>query len=245
MSYALEGYYSDTPVAANAMASERTAFIRRTYMHLAGAILAFTGIEYAIFKLLPTQVLMNILGLFFHPASFLIVFVAFIGVGYLARMWAFSGASQATQYLGLALYVLLEAIIFIPIMAVCLLSPSLKEANILPNAAIMTLSMFAGLTLAVFTTRKDFSFLGPILSVACMLMFGLCIAAMFFGPQMGLFYSFIGVALACAYILYDTSNVLHHFRTDQHVAAALELFCSIAYLFMNIVRIMILTSRNN
>jgi FtsH-binding integral membrane protein len=47
------------------------------------------------------------------------------------------------------------------------------------------------------------------------------------------------VAFAAGAILYDTSNVMHHYRTDQHVAASLSLFASIALLFwyiLNIVR---------
>ena len=47
------------------------------------------------------------------------------------------------------------------------------------------------------------------------------------------------VILACGFILYDTSNVLHHYRTDQHVGAALELFASLALLFYYILRISI------
>jgi FtsH-binding integral membrane protein len=50
------------------------------------------------------------------------------------------------------------------------------------------------------------------------------------------------VALASGYILYYTSQVMLHFRTDQHVAAALELFASVAYLFYNILHIVMATS---
>jgi FtsH-binding integral membrane protein len=45
------------------------------------------------------------------------------------------------------------------------------------------------------------------------------------------------VAFAGTAILYQTSNVLHRFRTDQHVAAALVLFASVALLFWYILRI--------
>ena len=40
-------------------------------------------------------------------------------------------------------------------------------------------------------------------------------------------------------ILYDTSNVLHHYRTEQYVAAALALFASVALLFWYILQIVI------
>ena len=62
-------------------------------------------------------------------------------------------------------------------------------------------------------------------------------AAMIFGFNLGLFFSFAMVAVACAAILYHTSNVLHRYRTDQHVAAALALFASVALLFWYILQI--------
>ena len=49
MAYLQEGYYSDRTVAT-AMPSERVTFIQRTYGHLAGAILAFAGIEALLIK---------------------------------------------------------------------------------------------------------------------------------------------------------------------------------------------------
>jgi len=105
----------------------------------------------------------------------------------------------------------------------------------------VTLCVFAGLTASVFITRADFSFLGPILAVAMFLMLGVIIAAIFFPPVQGLLglgFSFVMVALMAGYILYDTSNVIHHFRTDQHVAAALELFADVALMFWYVLRIL-------
>jgi len=242
MSYALD--YSRSGAAAFAGASERAAFIRRTYTHLAGAILAFTLIEVAIFNLVPRAELEHqIMRFFSMPMSQLILFGAFIGVGWVARMWAYGGTSQAMQYMGLALYVVFQALIFVPLMFVAI--HYRPNDNILPTAAILTLSMFGGLTVAVFVTRKDFSFLGSILSVASFLMFGLIVAACIFGISLGLGFAFLAVALACGYILYDTSNVLHHFRTDMHVAASLELFASVAYLFYYIIYILLMNSRRN
>ena len=40
------------------------------------------------------------------------------------------------------------------------------------------------------------------------------------------------IVLACGYILYHTSNILHQYRIGQHVAASLALFASVALLFM-------------
>jgi uncharacterized protein len=54
--------------------------------------------------------------------------------------------------------------------------------------------------------------------------------------------AFAMVALASVAILYQTSNVIHHYRTDQHVAAALALFAAVATLFYYILWILIQTS---
>jgi FtsH-binding integral membrane protein len=51
------------------------------------------------------------------------------------------------------------------------------------------------------------------------------------------------VAFAGAAILYETSNILHHYRPNQHVAASLSLFASVALLFWYVLRIF-MGSRN-
>ncbi|MCS7046951.1 MAG: Bax inhibitor-1 family protein [Gemmataceae bacterium] len=236
--YELEGYGYDAPIAMEAERSERAIFIQRTYAHLAGAVLAFTALLTAFFTLLPqedlTRFMMTVFG---SPLSLLILLAAFIGCGYLARYWAHASTSLAMQYLGLALYVLFEALIFVPILYVA--RYRIGDPNLIAQAGIMTLCVFGGLTVSVFVTRKDFSFLGPILSIAGFLLMGLIIAAIFFPIGLGLGFSFVMVVLASAFILYDTSNVLHHYRTDQYVGAALELFASLALLFYYILRIFI------
>ena len=49
------------------------------------------------------------------------------------------------------------------------------------------------------------------------------------------------IALASGYILYDTSNVLHHYREDQYVAAAIELFADVALMFWYILQIFVMS----
>jgi hypothetical protein len=71
------------------------------------------------------------------------------------------------------------------------------------------------------------------------------ICATIFGFQLGLVFIVPMIALASGYILYDTSNVLHHYRIGQHVAAALALFASVALLFWYILQLVLsLTSRD-
>lgn len=236
-------YELDARIAARAEPSERAAFIYRTYAHLAGAVLAFVLLEAALFTLVPQQELQQFLMTAFRsPISLLILFAAFIGVGFVARMWAHASTSPAMQYLGLALYVVFQAIIFVPILFVAVYY--VRDPNLIPQAGILTLSVFAGLTIIAFTSGKDFSFLRSILSLASAIVIGVMIAAIFFPIGLGLGFSVLMVVIASGFILYDTSNVIHHYRTDQHVGAALELFASLALLFFYILRILILMSNN-
>ncbi|HEX4588796.1 MAG TPA: hypothetical protein VH120_02625, partial [Gemmataceae bacterium] len=86
MSYSVDNYITDRPVAANAIPAERAAFIRRTYLHVAGAILAFAAIEAALLSTsLGEQVIMTV---FTGRGGMLLLMALFIGGGYLANYWA-------------------------------------------------------------------------------------------------------------------------------------------------------------
>lgn len=230
--------YEMAPIAIESDRSERAAFIRRTYGHLAVAILAFVAIETAIFGVLRPMMGRSfddtLFSMFQSQVSWLLVMVAFIGVSYLAQYWAFNGGNPALQYAGLGLYVVAEALIFVPILYVAMyLIPSAEghQFDLVGQAGILTLCLFAGLTAVVFFTGKDFSFLAPIIFIASFVALGVIICAMIFGWTLGLWFSLAMIALAAGAILYDTSNIMHKFRTDQHVAASLSLFASVALLF--------------
>jgi uncharacterized protein len=106
-------------------------------------------------------------------------------------------------------------------------------------AAVLTLAVFGLLTAIVFFTRKDFSFLGPILGIAGLLIFGAILLSVFGLFNLGTGFCMLLVVFASGAILYDTSNVLHHYRTEQYVAASLALFASVGLLFWYILQIVI------
>jgi FtsH-binding integral membrane protein len=228
--------------AADARADARAAFIRKTYGHLAGAILAFIGVEYLLLQ--SESARQFSLAMMSGQISWLIVLGAFMVVSWLATSWANSDTSRGMQYLGLSLYVLAQAVIMLPLLTIADLLAEAKPqvyGGVIQTAAILTLAVFGGLTLAVLLTRRDFSFLGPILSVASLLALGAIIAGAIFGFNLGLFFCFAMVALASGYIIFQTSNVLHNFRTDQYVAASLALFASVALLFWYILQILLMS----
>jgi len=106
-------------------------------------------------------------------------------------------------------------------------------------AAVLTLSVFGILTAVVFVSRKDFSFLGPILGIAGALMMGAIVLSFFGLLNLGTGFCIFGVAVFSGFVLYDTSNILHHYRTEQYVAASLALFASVGLLFWYVLRVVI------
>ncbi len=244
MSYSIDGYISDRPLAANALPAERVTFIRRTYAHVAGAILALAGIEALLLNTSLGEQFIETVFARGGNGAMLVLLLLFVGGGYLAQYWAHAATSRAMQYAGLALYVVLQAVILFPMLYVAD-SQYFAGQHIIAKAAIMTLAIFGGLTVAVFVSKQDFSFLGPILGVVSFGVLALIICAMLFGLNLGTWFSFAMVGMAAAFIIYDTSNVLHHYRTDQHVGAALQLFASVALLFFYILRILMNSSSRN
>lgn len=221
--------------------SQRLGFIRRTYAHLTGAILALIGLETALFTLVPAQTMEAMVDRMMGGYGWLLVLGAFMAVGWVARMWANSGSSRSVQYAGLGLYVIAEAVILLPLLYIAIrLDPSIPV-----TAALITAITFVGLSVFVMTTRVDLAGWGKYLFLAGILAMGLIVAGIVAGFSIGLWFSGAMVALACAYILYDTSNVLHHYQTSQHVAASLALFASVVLLFWYVLRILMMFSNDD
>ncbi len=230
-------YESSGQVVAAAGISERTAFIRRVYVHLAGAVAAFLVLECLLLTLFPPDVLLENIGPALGGYGWLIVLGVFMGVSWLARSWADSSTSSGLQYAGLGLYVVAEAVIFLPLMALSLMID--RSGSIPLQAGLITGTVFIGLTAMTMLTGADFSWLGRYLFLAGMVALATIVIGIFAGFQLGLFFSAAMVLLAAGYILYDTSNIMHHYRTDQHVAASLALFASVALMLWYVMRILI------
>ena len=224
--------------AANSPAAERAAFIRKTYTHLAGALLLFTGLEYYLVNAPFAQKMAMAMTSGF---SWLIVLAAFMGVGYVSDRMARSQSSEGMQYLGLGLFVA-EAIIFLPLLYIATMY---SDAGLIPTAGLMTLLLVGGLTATVFITKKDFSFLSGILSIGFFVAMGFIVCSMIFGFSLGLVFSSVMVLFAAGSVLYTTSNVMHHYHPSQHVAASLALFSAVALMFWYILQILMsLTGRD-
>jgi hypothetical protein len=216
---------------AESSSDERASFMRKTYAHLAGAVLAFVGLEFLLINSpLAAPLVTTMLGGRF---SWFIVLALFMGVSWVANWWANSDTSPAMQYLGLGLYVVAEAIIFLPMLFIA----NYYFEGAISNAAFITISLFGALTAIVFVTGKDFSFLGPILAICGFVAMGVIAASLVFGFSIGTIFAGAMALFAGGAILYNTSNVMRQYRPTQHVAASLALFASVALLFWYILQL--------
>lgn len=232
-------YLFSSEVNEQAVSEQRASFIRRTYLHLAAAVALFVGVEYFLINS-PWVINTMLSVLNSGKYSWLLILGAFVVVGWMARSMARSLASPALQYLGLGLYILAEAVLFVPMIFV---AAHYSTPDVLPTAAFLTTVLFGALTLFALTTRKDFSFMRGFLTIGGLLALGTIVAGTLFGFTLGLWFSVAMIVLAAGAILHDTSNIVLHYPTDQHVAASLELFASVALLFWYILRLVMALNR--
>ncbi len=214
--------------------TERAVFYRKTYAHLAGAVLLFILVETLFFQIPP---ILNFALSLTEGYSWLIMLGGFLFITNYAERIALKSKSNNKHYLALLIYVIAEAFIFIPLIFIALTYTENGSLDILNQAAIMTLSLFTGLSAIVLITRKDFSFLKSILAVGFAIALGLIVAGVLFGFNLGLLFSAAMVILASGSILYQTSNLVHRYKSHQYVAASLGLFASLMLLFWYILNL--------
>ena len=226
-------------IVANANETERSTFIKRTYLHLGLAVLAFAGIEAL---LISSGVAKSFVGtLAANKWLWFVILALFMGVSYVADNWARTPMSREKQYMGLGLFVVAEAIVFMPLLYIAYN----YAPNVIPQAALMTLALAGGITFTAFTTKKNFSFLAPILTIGGFVALGVILASMLFGFNLGWVFAAIMVVFAGAAILYSTSQIIHEYHTDQYVAASLGLFSSIALMFFYLVQLLMSLGGSN
>lgn len=225
---------------AHASVDERASFIMKTYLHLLGAIVAFVAIEAVIQISGLGETLLN-LAFLGGRFGWLIFLGGFMAVSWIADKWARSDTSPGMQYAGLSLYTAAEAVLF----ALLILMAIRVDAGtggtgggILLSAGVITVVLFGALTGVVFITRKDFSFLRSVLIFGGIAAMALIVASIIFGFNLGIIFCWAMVVFAAVSILYKTSNVLHYYQTNQHVAAALQLFASFALLLYYVIIIL-------
>ena len=230
----MEEFQSSMPVSA-LTEDRKVAFYKKTYTHLALAVLLFVVVEWMFFQ---SETIVNFAFSLTQGWKWLVVLGGFMFATNYAEKLAHTNHNTNQQYAGLLLFVIAEAFIFIPLIGMAMAIAESGGNNILNQAAVLTLSLFTGLSAIVLLTKKDFSFLRSALTIGSFVALGLIVAGMLFGFNLGLWFSAGMVILASGSILYQTSNMVHKYSEDQYVGASLGLFASLMLLFWYILSIL-------
>ena len=223
-------------IVADAPAADRAAFFRRTYGLVAASFGAFAIALYAFFVSGIAHSFMSaIAGV--GSWGMLGVMVLFWFGTTAAQSLAFNRASRTSQYAGLGLYVLLQALIFVPLIYYTAILTKGNPGEILIPACMATGALVVALTAVVFMTNMDFSFLKVAIVIGSICALGIIIVSLFAGWSLGAWFSIAMIVLMATVILYQTNEVKNTMETDQHVAAAFVLFSSFVTLLFYVIRL--------
>ena len=221
-------FSSSAPVASLA-AREQSSFLTRVYAHLILAVLLFVGLEVWFFRSGIADTVLRV----FSGVSWLVVLGGFMLLSWVATLIAVPSVARPLQYLGFFLYVLLQALITIPLLA----AAEGSAPGVIASAAQVTIGGFILLTAVVVTTGKDFSFLRSFLIWGGLFGLAVIICAVLFKFDLGTWFSVAMIVLACGSVLYTTSNIMRGFPANADVAASIQLFAGIAMMFWYVLRL--------
>lgn len=208
----------------------RAGFIRRTYAHVAMAVVATAVFVTFLIGIGAAPYILSFLtgGMF----NLLIFMGLYMGASIMADRIAHSEQPKSMHYAALLGYAFVEAVVVTP----AIYMAALYKPSAIWDALLATSALVAGLSWVAFTTKKDFAFLGPFLAIGSMIALAVIVAGVIFGFSIGLVGIGAIVLLAAGGVLYNTSNIIHHYQEHQHVAAALGLYASIALMFRFILQ---------
>lgn len=211
-------------------AATRSVFIAKVYNLLFAVIALMVAAGFVAFQKAELPI---------SPGMFYALLFAPLGV---LLIGAFTKKIKGLNLILFAVYGILEGL-FLGVLAKAYAEAGL--GTIFAQAAILSLLVFGGLTAFVHISKKDFSFLGAFLSISIFVLLGAVIVGFFVKSTMfHLIISAGGTALFALYILFDTSQVLHHVHEDESVSAAWMLFIDLIGLFIYILNLLTILSGN-
>jgi len=225
--------------------SDRVAFLRKTYALLGAALVGLALVTFGMMRYAPETSLAMSRWAFTGTWNWLLVLGMFMIVGYVAERLAWSQTSRNLQYAGLGLAVVAQGMLLQPLLWIVLLKFGSGDAMaLIAQAATITLAIFIGLTVTVFVTKKDFSFMRGALVIGSFAALGVILASALFGFSLGVVFIGAMILLMAGYILFQTSLVMSQFPPTAHVAAALMLFSTVATLFWYVLQLLMSLRRD-
>ena len=221
---------------------DRSLFIRRVYGHLALALLGFVALE-AFLLSIPAVRDFAVAFAMKGRGMWFLAMLGLMGVAFVANKMAVSSTSLGTQYAGLGLYVVAEALIFVPLLGIVLRNGE-GGAMLLTKAGLITGGLFLGLSTVALTTKRDLSFLGRFVKVGLWVALGIIVASMIFGFSLGVIFMSAMVLLMAACILWETQEIQRNYPSQLFVAAALALFASFVTMLWYVIQLLMSSSRD-
>ncbi|XP_010326728.2 protein LIFEGUARD 4-like [Solanum lycopersicum] len=207
----------------------RWAFIRKVYSIVCTQLFFTTIIATAMFFTPAVKHYMRtILG---KVTIIVLVIIAFILIFLMGRY----GKKHPWNYLLMGIFTLCLACV---VGAAC----ALRAGETILIAAGLTVLITVSLTLYTFwaaSRGKDFTFLGPFLFCASIVLFMFILLQFLLdlGHEARVVYSCLAALLFSAYLVYDTNNLIRNFTYDEYVIAAICLFGDIVNLFLALLGI--------
>lgn len=226
-----------TPVqpVATLDAEARSGFLVKVYQHLLIAVAAFVAFESLLFSTgLARRLYDFVAG---SGPTWLLILGGFMVVNWMATSAANDLWNPARQYAGLFGLAAAEAVIFAPFLHLVFNVEGGGGSTTVVSAAIVTGIGFAGLSLVGLLTRKDLSFLRPMLLWGGVMAIVLILAAVLFGLDLGVWFSLAMIGLAGGSILFQTQTILRQYPEEAYVGAAVQLFASVMLLFWYVLRL--------
>ncbi len=210
--------------AAEASVAERMGFVRKVYaLFFVATLFAIGGVGLGLsVPFLMIQVAQ-------HP---FISFFVMIG--------AVMGAQAVRHVPGVNLAALfgfttLTGVIISPLMYIV---GQDNPASIL-QAGVLTIGIFGGLTAYVFISKKDFSFLRGMVMTGLIVIVVASLLNIFLGSSaLGFAVAAASILLFAGFVLYDTSNIIRRYPTNEYVAGALSLYLDAFNIFLALIRIL-------
>ncbi len=230
----------NAPLAIQLPEEDRAAFVVRVYQHVLGAVAAFVVFETLLFQV---GVAERLYDFFFASGGRWLLFLG----GFMIGQWFVSQAvsdltNPSRQYAGLFGTAAIYSLLFAPFLYYVYNVAEAKST--LASAIVVTAVGFVFLSAVAFFTRKDLSFLRPLV----MWGFGgallLIVGAAMFGWNLGVWFSVAMIAISGAAILYQTQSIIRTFPSNAHVAAATQLFGSLMTMFWYVLRLFMQLSRD-
>ncbi|HWS87218.1 MAG TPA: Bax inhibitor-1/YccA family protein [Pyrinomonadaceae bacterium] len=210
--------------AAQASVEERMGFIRKVYaLFFAATLFAIGGVGVAL-TVEPLQRFA-----FEHPW---IMFFIMIGGVF---------AAQAVRHVrGLNLVALfgftaLTGVVISPLIGYVL---AYNPASLLA-AGVLTVGIFGGLTAYVFVSKRDFSFMRGMLMTGLIVVILAGVVNIFLGASaLGFAVAAASLLLFSGFVLYDTSNIIRRYPTNEYIAGALDLYLDAFNIFLALLRLL-------